>query len=144
MRFCIKGEEGRHFPIELYEALEGPYPLLEFESNGCSFSPDWWRHYAIWPACHIHDYHYSDAAPLGGKWASRREADRILRKNIKILLKQQGANRFLRWWLPHTYWRSVRIHGDGAFQGWVENEKPLSLRHRVVEGFGWFRDKRIT
>ena len=23
MRFCIKGEEGRHFPIELYEALEG-------------------------------------------------------------------------------------------------------------------------
>ena len=140
MKFKVSGEV-RHFPEKYYKQLEGPIPPEDFESNGCSFSPDYIRDYQIWPACHRHDYHYSPANPLTGTWAGRREADVFLRRNLENCLKLQGAGRFTRWRVGYVYWGRVRIWGAKAFN-FVGIEKPLSFWHRVSEGWGFFKDKR--
>lgn len=140
MKFTVSGQT-RYFPKEIYQELEGPIPPLDFESNGCSCSPDYWRQYDIWPACHIHDWHYAEPV-LGAQWASRREADAILRKNLRICLHKQNANQFLTWFLPYMYWGRVRIWGAAHWKNWTDGEKPASFLQRFIEAWGWYKDKR--
>ncbi len=140
MRFLVS-KEIRDFPTEYWNQLEGPKPNPEFKCNGCSMSPDYIRHYQIWPACVVHDYHYSSANPLTGTWSGRREGDRFLRSNIEICLRLQGANRFTQRRISWLYWGRVRIWGAKAFP-FSGTEKPLSFWHRFKEGWGWYKDKR--
>lgn len=141
MKFKVSGET-RHFPAEYWLQLEGPKPPKpkEFECNGCSCSPDYFKHYDIWPACVIHDWHYGTSI-LGPNWAGRREADQILRRNLAKALALQGANKWYQWSIPYIYWGRVRIWAATHY-AFSADEKPQKILHRFIEGWGWFRDKR--
>lgn len=68
----------------------GPKPTSSFVTNGCTASPDYLDGRALWPACVIHDYHYSPQSPVN----SRLRADSILGVNIFRLLRLQGTGWF--------------------------------------------------
>jgi hypothetical protein len=137
VKFNINKQK-RFFPNEIWNQLEGKDIVpRDFQSNGCSFSPDYIKHYDLWPACHIHDYDYS----IPGRWADRREADLRFRGNLTLLLEIQYSSVFVRVFLPYIYWWSVRIWGPKAYI-WSEGEKPLNFWQRFVEVWGWFKDKR--
>ena len=138
MKFIVNGRK-RHYPEELWENLIGEKPPPGFTCNGCTNSPDYFRRFFIWPACIVHDFHYSGV--LGGSWASRREADRIFYKNLKIELIDQEAPWALSATLPWIYWGRVRLHGAGHYP-FSEGESPQSWWQRFREVYGIFFDQQ--
>lgn len=121
---------------EWYDPLEGAKPPEYFESNGCSYSPDWLRGYLLWPACHLHDWAYD----CGGDWAARRQADAELYRNLLALLLEQGASRWLAYRVAWVYWGRVRLWGARPFT-WADGAKPLSRWRRFREAWGLFRSQ---
>ena len=113
--FVVAGDR-RMFPRAWWQALEG-HELIPpgWSCDGCSRSPDWWRGYALWPACLIHDAHYEPGAPLGSNAAGRLRADRALRQNLATLLRLQGANEITAQAVSAFYWTHVRAYGTGAY-----------------------------
>lgn len=122
----------------LWEQLEGPKPDKDFPSDGCSWSPDNWltlrRTYKLWPACHIHDFHYR-CGPLGGTWEARRQADIIFRRNLHRLLRAQGSGRFRARRLSWMYWGRVRVWGASSYQHWAEGAEPQGKLRRLREAW---------
>lgn len=138
--FRVSGRE-RLAPAALWDALAGPKPPPSWPCDGCSWSPDWWRGLPFWLACRVHDHCYSHAAPLGGTWASRREADRIFRQNLHLICDAYGIGALRRASVLWLYWSRVRLYGSRCFLGWREAERPadLSWWQRVREVYGLFR-----
>lgn len=142
MKFLVSGVE-KHYPNHLWGKLDGA-PDVEvagFECDGCSNSPDTFRGYPIWVACFVHDWNYRKGN-LGGNWGGRRESDMLLRKNIRIVLKEHNAPYWMRAILPLVYWGRVRIWGASSYRNWDTGEEPLRFFDRVREAYGFFRDKR--
>jgi hypothetical protein len=141
LTLTISGKS-RTVPREWWEQLEG-HELVEptFGCDGCSLSPDYWRGYALWAACLIHDRHYEPDSPLGANWAGRWEADAILRRNIQRLLVLQGMNAASAASVAWFYWGRVRIHGTGAYF-FAPGEHDVSRWSRMREVYGVFTDKR--
>lgn len=135
----------RPLPASVWYQLHGPRPDPRFGSkDGCTCSPDFWRGKPIWPACVIHDYHYQRGGcrPLGnGSWADRRDADSILRRNIRFLLRRQGLRRLEAGFVAWLYWGRVRIWGRDHFS-FGPFERPLGRWELFKEAYGLFRDKR--
>lgn len=140
MRIKVSGKV-RNYPAVFYFQLEGKFPPPSFESNGCSFSPDYWGKFAIYPACHLHDFYYDVENPEVKCWATRKEADEFLYRNIKKVLLQQGAGRLKAEFVANLYYGRVRIWGAKAFP-FKEGEKPESFFRRIQEAWGLFKDKR--
>lgn len=105
--------------------------LGDFRSNGCSASPDKWRRFKLWPACHVHDFEYSEQHAEGTA-AGRREADARLRRNLRKLVLLQGGSRWSAEKIAWLYWGRVRIWGADHY-AWNEGAKPLSRWHRFRE-----------
>ncbi len=143
---------GRRLEVSrrLYDPLAGPKPEAGFPSDGCSTSPDtWWLRTVfsgawvrakLWPGCHIHDYHYREG-PLAHNWGGRREADRVLRINVRRLMRAQGASRRKAERVAWLYWGRVRLWGASSYRHWDDGEQPLSKWHRFREAYGLFRAK---
>jgi hypothetical protein len=126
----------------LWSALQGPKPPAGFECNGCTFSPDTLPGgLKVWPACVIHDYHYSQARPLGGTWASRRRADAIFYGNVYRGARIQGRSLWRASRTAGAYWRGVRAGGAARFP-FEEGEKPLGWWSRLREVLGGFKAVR--
>lgn len=116
-------------PVARYEGC----PLHRFESNGCSFSPDSWRHRKLWPACHVHDFEYSEKYAVGTR-AGRRAADARLRRNLCTLVRLQGGGRGEAARVSWIYWGRVRVWGADHY-AWKGGERPESLLHRLKEAW---------
>lgn len=86
-------------PEHLMARMVGPYPPVEFVSNGCTCSPDEVDGVDLRPSCHWHDFRYS----IPGTEDDRRQADKDFRWN----LMQCGASRRL----AGVYYRRVRWFG---------------------------------
>lgn len=95
---------------ETWDRLIGPKPPEGYVTDGCTMSPDYVADRPVWPACVIHDWHYSGVV-------SRWRADWRFMRNIYRLLR---AGDFF---LPSavavslTYWWAVRTRGKGAYCG---------------------------
>jgi hypothetical protein len=141
LSFNISGHQ-RSIRKDWWEQLEG-HELVEpsFACDGCSLSPDYWRGYALWAACLIHDRHYEPDSPLGGNWAGRWEADAILRRNLQKLLQLQGMNAASAASVAWIFWSRVRLHGSGAYF-FAPGEHDVTRWSRVREVYGLFTDKR--
>lgn len=127
----------------LWRLLEGPKPAEGFKCDGCSWSPDSWAGYKLWPACVIHDYHYRTADLRGvpgggvpGTAAGRAYADATFRRNLVTLLREQGCGPVRSQRVAWIYWGRVRIWGASAFQHWSAGEKPASRWQRIREVWG--------
>ncbi len=135
-RIYIKGRE-HVVSYHLLRELAGWVFLPEdFECDGCSWSPDSWRGFKLWPACAIHDVLYRTGG-YGGNWFGRWRADREFRQNLGRLLTIQGAPLYLAVALPWVYWRGVRMGGASSFQ-FKAGEQPLGFWQRWREGLGVF------
>jgi len=42
-----------------WDELIGPKPPKRFDNDGCTLAFDYWHGLMVWPACVIHDWHYS-------------------------------------------------------------------------------------
>lgn len=101
----------------LWDALEGPKPYAGFINDGCTLVRDEVRDYKLWPACVIHDWHYSpECALLEDDPPSRREADRIFRRNTYTLLRAQGAGRHSAYFYSWKRYLGVRAAGRPFFR----------------------------
>ncbi len=99
-------------PLSLFCLMEGAIPPIEFESNGCSCSPDHIGGVDLRPACHFHDYAYS----IGGTRNDRLQADDIFFRN----LMRSGLSRLK----ANFYYRRVRFWGVQYFN-WQEQSPSL-------------------
>ena len=121
----------------LWLQLDGPRPPAGYSCDGCSNSPDKYisplsrKVFKVWPACVIHDYHYREAGVLTRDAAGRREADRVLRENIRLCVKFCGGNRFAQERVAWLYWGRVRMWGASSFRHWVKGAKPTSWWKRL-------------
>jgi hypothetical protein len=111
----VSGEERWLFKT-WWDILEGSQLVPpNFESNGCSLSPDsirgWIGRYSLWAACHIHDWRYR----VGKTWRERLRADAELRRNVVLLLRAQGCTRRAAQTIGWIYWVAVRRFGAPHF-----------------------------
>ena len=113
VRVLVSGE-WRVVDAAVWGALQGPTPPAGFENNGCTASPDVLTDGAeTWPACVIHDWHYSGRVPGMTRW----RADGTLRTNLWRCLRAQGCNWFRAGYIAGAYWFAVRRVGGAA---WTE------------------------
>ena len=111
--FVVNGMD-RICPAALWECLEGPKPPISFECDGCTMSPEETiGGFAVWPACRVHDWHYSSFAPND---VSRMKADAIFRKNIWRVLRNQGCPWYRAAYTAGVYWFAVRRFGAAHFR----------------------------
>lgn len=110
--FNVKGER-RVCLRERWDRLLGPKPPEGFATDGCSFSPDYIAHRPVWPACIVHDYHYS----AGEAKVSRRHADWVFFRNLYRLLRMGGMFFGAAFVVSAIYWWAVRTKGRGAYTG---------------------------
>lgn len=106
----VSGDD-REISFVHWHILFGPRPPKDFENNGCSYSPDSVRDYQIWPACVIHDWHYSGRV----EDMDQRRADKTFRRNLWRSLRYQGAPWPLASWITTTRYFAVTKFGDLAF-----------------------------
>ena len=99
-RYCFR---------EVWDALIGPKPPEGWETDGCSFSPDYIANRHVWPACVIHDFHYSGAG------VSRWRADWIFFRNLYRLLRGGGLAFYASFAVALVYWWAVRTRAKGAY-----------------------------
>lgn len=110
--------------------LLGPEPPATFLSDGCTMSPDgWWVR-----ACRIHDYEYEQIRELiterdrvvRGHFRKyltkeikekRKEVDKRLKINIKLLSRKSRTKRLFAWWISRRYYGAVRRWGWLAIRG---------------------------
>jgi len=146
--------ERRKVPRRLLDLMAGPRPPVDCESNGCGpklsavpclgrlvswLVPDVLHGWPIWIGCHWHDYHYGPHRPLGGTWASRRQADFLLARNILTVIAEAGVCSWPRAaTVAGLYWLGVRLGGWCAFS-YGPGEAPRSALERVRERTGLFR-----
>ena len=104
-------------PLSLFCLMEGPIPPPEFESDGCSCSPDHIGGVNLRPACHFHDFSYE----IGGTRENRLQADDVLFRNLIVC----GLSK----WKANLYYRRVRFWGVKHFN-WQEH--PPSFWERVL------------
>lgn len=97
--------------------MAGERPAEDFESDGCSASPDIVGGADLRPACHWHDWGYRQ----GGCESKRREIDLLFFRN----LKRCGAT----WWLANLYYFRVCFFGHKHFLH--RGRKPSGLRFYV-------------
>lgn len=96
---------------DLWNKMIGPVPEDNFESDGCTNSPDAFGGVDLRTACHFHDYHYS----LGKTEKDRKRADRLLHANLRSCdLSKFKAG---------IYYRRVRLWGNQFFN-YAEGEAP--------------------
>lgn len=108
------GVELRPLPSLLWARMEGHEGIpATFVSNGCTLSPDRWDGFALWPACHVHDWDYLQAGGI----MDRARADARLRRNLVTLMENQGAGALRARRLAWAYWAGVRVGGPLAW--WV-------------------------
>lgn len=113
IRLLVGGKE-RPCLSHWWEPLIGPKPHRKWKGcDGCTSSPDYWMGFAIWPACYIHDWHYSEDGPK----YPRILADLIFRINIWRVLRAQGCPRFRAVYVSALYWWGVSIGGMAHFKG---------------------------
>jgi len=105
--FFVRGQP-RHFLREHWDRLIGPRPPDGYVTDGCSWSPDSFANRVIWPACVIHDWHYSGQV-------SRWKADWIFLRNVYRLLA--GVSIVPRFGVSLMYWWAVRTRAKGAYSG---------------------------
>lgn len=55
----LSNGEWREIRADWWNALEGPKPPYGFKNDGCTIVHDFDGDVALWPACVIHDWHYS-------------------------------------------------------------------------------------
>lgn len=103
--------EIRYMDQKLWNRLAGPKPPRSFENNGCSYSPDRILGYAIWPACVLHDWHYSGRVP----GMDKKTADKHFRTNLWRALRYQGATWPMAAWITASRYIAVTKFGDLAF-----------------------------
>lgn len=84
----------------LIDRLSGPLPPENFQSDGCTCSPDSLLPWVLWPACHFHDFHYRG---LGVSSQLRTRADRWLYENLVTCRAPR--------WVAFCYWIHVRAWG---------------------------------
>lgn len=147
LTFKVSGHE-LECSSRFWFALAGPLPELptDWESDGCSGgAPDAWRtwrgrHYKLWPACFIHDYHYRygaeehpDVFPSGA--IGRLKADAFLRENLRRMIRFQGGGWIDQKRISWLYWGRVRIWGCTSWQGWNGN-LPSSKWARFKDVYG--------
>ena len=117
---------------EWWDSLEGSKPDTEFKCDGCSTSPDYWKHIHLWPACIVHDFHYREAI-YGDDAAARQEADRYLYANVVALVAMQGGSTTRARALGWLYWGRVRVWGRKAYRAGEGTVKPTRWYHRIAE-----------
>ena len=100
----------RSFPRESWDRLIGPKPPETFATDGCSISPDAVYGRPVWPACIIHDWHYSGQV-------SRWKADWIFQRNVYRLLRMGGLFFAYSFAVSLMYWWAVRSRGGSAYNG---------------------------
>ena len=100
----------RYFLCESWDKLIGPKPPEGYATNGCTFSPDYVADRPVWPACVIHDYHYSGVV-------SRWKADWIFMRNLYRLLRVGRFSPLPALGVSLIYWWAVRTKGKGAYVG---------------------------
>ena len=132
--FDVSGDS-RAVPRKWWHQLAGPLPDPPYPCDGCSWSPDVWAGFAVWPACVIHDYHYATGV-LGTTWQGRRKADLALRRNIATLVRLQGGGRLRARSLAWLYWGRVRLWGGGAYAVHAGPHKVMPWFKRWVEVWG--------
>ena len=98
--------------LELWDKLRGPKPEWGFENDACSMSPDGIRRARFWPACVIHDWHYSGSGPD----VTRIKSDIIFAQNIITISRLQGANTIKAIGIAMTYFYFVRKFGGPFFK----------------------------
>ena len=109
----ISGVE-RVVSYNMLRLLRGWTRLPEgYRCDGCSWSPDSWRGYKLWPACALHDLFYRDPVERGEH--SRRQVDADFRYNLGQLLYAQRAPLHLCVGLPWVYWVAVKRYGAGSW-----------------------------
>ena len=95
---------------ETWDRLIGPKPPEGYAADGCTLSPDYVADRPVWPACVVHDYHYTGVV-------SRWRADWILMRNIYRLLRAEDFSVLPALFVSLTYWWAVRTRGRGAYAG---------------------------
>jgi hypothetical protein len=133
LTFMVAGER-RSVSRRLWDLMQGPKPPVDFGCDGCSWSPDWWRGYKLWPACVLHDYHYRTGV-LGGSAEGRASADAYFRMNVKALLLKQGMGAWRAAAVSRLYWGRVRVWGAGSYRHWERGEEPRSRWARLREAW---------
>lgn len=111
-------------PCDLTARMRGPRPPARWQSNGCSFAPDWIGPHFLTPACHWHDWAYHQ----GGDENDRTWADRHLYLNLRTC----GASRRL----AFVYWSRVRWHGVRSFAYSDPSFRPRGLWAAMKLAFG--------
>lgn len=115
--------------------LQGPLPPEGYSCDGCSWSPDWFHGWKLWPACAIHDFHYRTEA-LGSDALARARADVALRANLQTLLRIQGAPAWRRNAIAWAFWSRVRIYGARSFDQGTGAPDERNFFRRVWETYG--------
>ena len=105
--FFVRGVP-RSFPREHWNRLIGPKPPDGYATDGCSLSPDYLATRPVWPACIIHDWHYTGVV-------SRWRADWRFLRNVYRLLA--GVSIVPRFGVSLMYWWGVRSRAGGAYSG---------------------------
>jgi hypothetical protein len=93
------------------------------------------RAYKLWPACHIHDFHYRTVALTfheGGTPAARSLADNTFYVNLRTLTRMQGASAVMARSIALLYWGRVRIWGAKAYN-FRGAHRPVGFWSRVRE-----------
>jgi hypothetical protein len=80
----------KEFRLDWWEALEGPHPPSGFPNDGCTVVPQRHGRVALWPACVIHDWHYS---PLCEEITFQIVADYKFMQNLYKVQRLQGVSR---------------------------------------------------
>jgi len=108
--FWVRGSR-RTCPRDVWNRLIGPLPPEGMETDGCSWSPDWIADRPVWPACVVHDFHYSGAG------VSRWRADWIFLRNLYRLLRINGFFFLSAFGVAAIYFWAVRTRASGAYAG---------------------------
>lgn len=95
---------------ETWDRLIGPKPPEGYTTDGCTLSPDYVADRPVWPACVIHDYHYTGVV-------SRWRADWIFMRNLYRLLRVEDFFFGSAVLVSVAYWWAVRARAAGAYAG---------------------------
>ncbi len=111
--FRVSGEL-RECPADLWANLLGPTPPNDFECNGCTDSPDFWKGIPTWIACRRHDWHYNHRCLPR---VPQVLADLYLRLNLWRVARYYEAPWWRATYVCTVYWTAVRIAGSMAYEG---------------------------
>jgi hypothetical protein len=96
----------------VWDSLAGPKPPEGFVNDACSFSPDGWNAVRWWPACVIHDWHYSKSGPS----IRRVVAEACFMWNLYTLARRSRWRVWKSLSLAAAYGKAVLVAGRPFFK----------------------------